>query len=56
MQMRFLFKKLKYANFFKVFKFKDFFKIKMKKRVVDGVVEGILSAFSLIKGGVKEEG
>ena len=26
--MRFLAKKLQYANFFKVFKFKDFFKIK----------------------------
>ena len=45
-----------FVQSFKVFKFKDIFKIKMKKRVVDGVVEGILAAFSLIKGGVKEEG
>ena len=47
MQIRFLPKKLQYANFFKVFKFKDFFKIKMKNRVVDGVVEGIRLASSI---------
>ena len=47
MQMRFLPKKLQYANFFKVFKFKDFFEIKWKNRVVDGVVEGVQLALAI---------
>ena len=47
MQMRFLAKKLQYANFFKVFKFKDFFKIKWKNRVVVGVVEGVQLALAI---------
>ena len=36
-----------FVQSFKVFKFKDFFKIKMKNRVVDGVVEGIRLASSI---------
>ena len=45
--MRFLAKKLQYANFFKVFKFKDFYKIKWKNRVVVGVVEGVQLALAI---------
>ena len=56
MQMRFLTKKLQYANFFKVFKFKDFFKIKWKNRVVDGVVEGVQLALAILEENISAEG